>query len=754
MNIVRLGFDGSSKLHVGQMPFESKEALLALKRELLGTHVVRRHRNAVEIVAVDSDSETTPGEVSVVEADSVPRLVSSLLSEWLIANFHKTGRTVYGGRRLGLVSRKPEDDLLSKAGLDQFDLPGWLALRINYIFEPRVMWTGKGTFVVLTIDSFSRFRIDAPVSQLMEHGAQVKGMYVRRLEPAWDTRLSPHGSLVGRVNGHDGGSLFLEDHAEGWPEIPADEAFLEPRAEMFRHTLEALTGRKAIDQEWSRIRQQIGRAAGGALRLKRLREMVGYLRGCKVELAPGFVGSFSKAVSTERRFPGYEVIQKPPLVFDPGLRKINRWNQGGLDRYGPYDQYQFTPKRLNIAVICEGDKQGRVEEFVERLLHGVPNTRGDDVGFLRRFALEKPYVRVFAAKSSSPDDYRAVLIQAIDHIADKGEQWHLALVQIEEGMEELDGDLNPYLVAKGFFLRHSIAVQQVRIETIQQPPRQLVYSLNNIGLACYAKLGGVPWLLPTEHKVAHELVIGLGSTVDRRSRIGAGRRVVGITTVFSGDGRYLLESRTRAVAFDDYRAAMLDAVRAAVARVRAEFAWKDDDPVRLVFHVFKPIRNTEADAVHELMEEIALPQAEYAFLHIAESHPYLVFDDMESGAKAAGGGTKGVSAAPRGLSIQLANREALLCLTGAKELKQASDGHPGPLLLNLHGKSTFRDLTYLSRQAFAFSCHSWRSFFPASVPITILYSQLVAKQLSLLSDVTDWSDDAIVGRIGRTRWFL
>ena len=482
--------------------------------------------------------------------------------------------------------------------------------------------------------------------------------------------------------------------------------------------------------------------------------MAMYLQKQRPLLLDGHEGEFGDLISSRRKFPAYEVVPKPALIFDARGMRTNRWNQGGLDQHGPFDRYQFNPKRLNIAVVCRHDLQGRVEQFIDHLLQGVPNTRGGDVGFLRRFALEKPYVQIFMAKNASAAAYHQAAITAVEHITDRGESWNLALVQTEEAMEALNGDDNPYLITKAFFLGKGIAVQHAHFETMNQPQRQRVYSLNNVGLACYAKLGGVPWLLPSDQTVAHELVIGLGSHHERRSRFGVGDRYVGITTVFSGDGRYLLESRTCAVPFAEYGTAMLGAVRSAVERVRQDYAWGADDPVRLVFHAFKPVKDIEAQAVRDLMTELAIPHAEYAFLHIADSHPFQIFDESEQGVSLGWGAMKGILAPPRGLAVHLSQHDALLCLKGARELKQADDGHPSPLFLHLHRESSFRDLTYLCRQTYAFACHSWRSFLPAPMPITILYSQLVAENLRLLSTVASWSEDAIVGRMGRTRWFL
>ena len=63
-------------------------------------------------------------------------------------------------------------------------------------------------------------------------------------------------------------------------------------------------------------------------------------------------------------------------------------------------------------------------------------------------------------------------------------------------------------------------------------------------------------------------------------------------------------------------------------------------------------------------------------------------------------------------------------------------------------------MTYLARQAFAFASDSWRTFSPAPLPITILYSELMAKLLRNVEDVSDWDPEAMLGKIGRSRWFL
>jgi len=630
-----------------------------------------------------------------------------------------------------------------------------IAFQTAFELEVRVEYPREKAEVLVALKSRTRPRVDTPISDLIALGVPIDNLYVRRSGVLEDSRLADAGHLTGRVERVLDTELVLADHDEGWSKIRASEARLEPRMEVLAHVLAHLHPALGTTEDvLEKLRAAAGRISAGPEQLKRIRSMAMYLQRQKPLLLDGHEGEFEGLISSRRKFPGYEVVPKPALIFDARRTRTSRWNQGGLDQHGPFDRYQFNPKRLNIAVVCRQDLQGRLEQFVDHLLQGVPNTRGGDVGFLRRFALEKPYVQVLMAKNASAAAYHKAAIAAVEHITDRGESWNLALVQTEEAMETLSGDVNPYLTTKAFFLGRGIAVQHVHFETISQPPQQRAYSLNNIGLACYAKLGGALWLLPSDQTVAHELVIGLGSHHERRSRFGTGDRYVGITTVFSGDGRYLLKSRTRAVPFSEYGSEMLAAVRSAVERVRVDFAWASGDPVRLVFHAFKPVKDVEAKAVQSLMSELSIPHAEYAFLHIADSHPFQIFDENEQGTPAGRGVHKGIYAPPRGLCVRMSSHEALLCLKGARELKQADDGHPSPLLLRLHRESSFRDLTYLCHQAYAFACHSWRSFLPAPMPITILYSQLVAENLRSLSTISSWSEDAIVGRMGRTRWFL
>jgi len=231
---------------------------------------------------------------------------------------------------------------------------------------------------------------------------------------------------------------------------------------------------------------------------------------------------------------------------------------------------------------------------------------------------------------------------------------------------------------------------------------------------------------------------------------------VGITTVFSGDGNYILENRSKASGIEEFPQALTETLRKTIEHVRTVMNWQPRDSVRLVFHAFKPFKQEQIAAVQAVVNGLGDYDTQYAFLHIVEHHPYLLFDlsngegvwDAQAKAK------KGRLAPKRGLRLRLSDFENLLVLTGGHEVKRPSDGIPSPILLRLDRSSTFKDMKYLTRQVYQFSCHSWRSFFPSPMPITILYSDLIATQLGNLSHLSNWDPQTILGPIGRTRWFL
>jgi len=573
------------------------------------------------------------------------------------------------------------------------------------------------------------------------------------MHPDDDPRLEPWFELFGRVSSVHGGDLHLDDTREGTSSLKMQECYVEPSSHNFSNLLDQIFTQRAEAVREALFQKAATRRVGPA-KLLELRRVVGYLQKQTLEVSHGVILAVG-ALLEGNSLPSFETAPKPVYVFDPTGAKTDTWSDRGLQNCGPYSQQTFSKNRPRIAVVCQASAKGRVEQFLHKFFNGQRHPKKNlgpfDNGFIGKYRLDGVSPKFFLTDNATADAYLRAAQQAIS----EEERWDLALVQIQKDFRDLEGASNPYLITKNAFLTHQTPVQEFTLETASLWDGQLAYALNNMALATYSKLGGTPWLLRCDRTISHELVIGIGSAEVGEGRLGNRERVVGFTTVFSGDGDYRIANRSQAVPYERYEEELLATLKATVESVSHDMNWQDGDHVRLVFHAFKPFRDAEANAVKNLMNGLRRYDVDFAFVEISQYHPYLIFDEGQNGVTDFDTKrTKGAYAPERGQMLKLSKFEVLIVLTGPRDVKRPEDGLPSPVLLRLHRESTFTDTTYLARQVYAFANHSWKSFFPGSLPVTVQYSELIAGLLGKLGGLPNWNPDVLWGRIGRSRWFL
>jgi len=758
-NLAPIGLDPDAVLKVDTFPF-SQEKLDELRATHRGGRFARRSGDNILLVPLGPARPCLSDKPETIRVGDHLRLLCALVREHLIQIFSGVGRgEILDYRPVKLVSSRPEDDLVAQ--VLQSGVPPGLSQRVGYHFDARYSKSGGNEpTVLLSIDVVSHVQIDEPCSTLLRAGVKLEGRYVRIVTPSTDPRLRPKAPTVGKVSAVlANGTLRLDDHRDGHETVEAEAAFLEPRVENLQACLEAIYPRKhrRIGEQ---LRQQAGLVKQGPSRLGRIRRLLQFLQGQSWHIAPGLEVRLGDLLEgKDDNFLTCRRLRRPDLLFHPSRsshRSIS--NYEGLDRFGPYDAESFEKKSLRIAVICQEQLMGSTQPFMEAFFDGI---RGKvyGKGFIRRFNLSPPYVEPFAARSASPDAYADACRAVLDAGADSGKPWDMVFIQTEERFKRRQAQANPYLIAKSILLSERIPTQAFTKEVTEKKGYWLSLVLNNMSLQVYAKLGGIPWSLPIGDSPTNELVIGMRSYEAIESRFGGRSRYMGMTTVFTGEGQYLVEGRTRVVSFKDYTDALLTSTKAAIKQaesilnaVHRHQRWQPDAPLRLVFHVQKRLKYTEIDAVRQLVKD--RPTATFAFLELSEEHPYSLLDLSEPGIQLKRGGVKGKMAPPVGLLATLDDHEALLALRGANKVKRSTDGLPRPLKLRLHPHSTLTDLGHLAEQVFAFSQHSWRSFDPIPVPITLSYSGRIAKMLTMMREVDEWDESRAIGMLSRQRWFL
>lgn len=606
----------------------------------------------------------------------------------------------------------------------------------------------------LLIKIRTRLIIGASIADLMKRGVELKGCYALPLN-TWQ-ELGRGDRIVGRISEIHGDSVKLVDYRTD-EFIPASQYTIEATMENLQKSITHILGQRS--KAYGSLRAEIAKLLNPEGQLQRIKDIAGVISSSPVNCTPYLSVTIDKqALQTSSTSRISSTLFTPPgFLLKFGGQSIHEPIASAIALNGPFDRDSFQKTTPYILVITPKQYLGRVDQFLGSWRNGRINKY--QKGFVSQYRLRGCDFHFvdFVETGNPSEDYKEACNNAIRHMHEKARRFDMAFVVIRETHRLLGRD-DPYLITKAALMSREIPVQEIEIETIELPENNLTFVLNNLALASYAKMGGTPWVLasPKGKGIMHELVLGISSSVVGDSRIQGRERYVGITTVFNYDGFYQLSTVTQETSFDGYPIELRKSLLKSLQQVSMQKGWKNGDRVRIIIHATNPLRNLEMDVVKRLVEE-SLPEykVDFAFLEISQWHDWMVYDPDSPGYKSYSGTVRGKQVPKRGSFVLLSDFDALLSVTGPAELKFAAQGCPEPLHLKLHRASTFNDLVYLSRQAFEFAHMSWKTYNALALPVTIEYSNAIARLLGRLRNVKNWNSDILqTSDLSKELWFL
>jgi hypothetical protein len=715
------------ELETRQIPYD-QDTLDSFRAKHGSTHSFRRQGANILIFSGDGTFPASGALQTIALKDNIG-IFCSLVKDGLTRHLAGLGRNPSGFNPIELVSSKPEDNLLVPILGDAYPFK----VCAKYSVDTRIVQGHP----CLVIDCKTRRVLTENSLFFLNAGFNLVGRYIVTEQDDGYRRL------LGSVGGCKGETLYVTRPDGKVVLAEAKDVYLEASRTNFDEYILHTHGAQK-DAIVESIRQTISIFNGGENKKARIDTLKKYIQSKTIPLIDGTRIEIEDSPNIQK---DCGQLQKPVFVFNDNGEAD--WAERGLTRSGPYTKRTFDRNDPSICVICAQHDKGRVEQFVRKLLKGISNSKYFSNGLEGKFTLGTSRVEVFTTATDSVVAYKNAIETAIRKKADDGGRWDLALVQVRQSFKKLKVTENPYYLGKNLFFLHQVPVQDFTIELLAQSDYSLGYSLNNMALACYAKMGGVPWLLKSSPTLSHELVIGIGSANIGQERGADNRRIMGITTVFSGDGSYIVSNTSKAVLPEAYCEALTAVLGETIEKIQKRMNWQKGDTIRLIFHAqVKRFNKDEIEAVRAVIEKYREYQIEYAFLKISEDHGLHMFDSAAAGVE------KGRLAPPRGKTFKLSKHEMLVYLIGQRELRQETDGHPRGVILEIHKESTFKDITYLSAQLYSFASHSWRSYFPNPMPVTISYSDLIARNLGWLNQLPGWNDSVMIGKIGQSQWFL
>lgn len=612
----------------------------------------------------------------------------------------------------------------------------------------------------LLFDIGTAWQIRANIEELTNRNINVTGCYaVTTTKPINPSEIG--NKAVGRITRVDGDTVYLVDFRDK-ETVSAKAHQIEGSLDNFVLCVNSLfpeVTAKTILREIRKSVFEVTSAPGQQDRIQRLAEA---MAKSPIQCANGLTATLSDQLLDASTHPNAKVFTMSAPAYSLGYAKppVTTSIASAIARSGPFDQDSFGTVIPHVLVITPKSCQGAVEQFLRQWKDGIPKS-GYAKGFVAQYRLRGCEFRVEGVEEGTDiaAQYLDACNRGITYSQEKVKRFDLAFVVVEERHRFL-GNNDPYLVTKAALMGREIPVQVIEIETVRSYEGSIPFILNNIALACYAKIGGTPWALASAHGqgITHELIVGLGSVVVSDGRFQEKERYVGITTLFNYDGVYLLSNISEDVGYAQYPQALQTTLLNSIKYVSIKKGWERGDKVRLIFHTFKPLKHDEIEAIKTaVIEALADYTVDFAFLTISQHHTWSMYNPGFPGIPIKSGSTtmKGKEIPLRGTTFVIGRKKSLLAMIGPAELKTADQGCPQPLQLTLHGASTFLDIEYLTRQVFEFSYMSWKTYNLGAMPVTIQYSEQIAELLGRLRRVRNWNANVLQsGTLKSSLWFL
>lgn len=408
------------------------------------------------------------------------------------------------------------------------------------------------------------------------------------------------------------------------------------------------------------------------------------------------------------------------LVFGNNQTNVSPYN--GLKSNGPYRAVEGSNYRF-IFVFHEQDKDyaNNLFGFLKKGLKGYP-------GLFRFVGLDVNLDREKSITFSQEDPVPEVT-RKLSEIAFDPTLKYLAIYISRVSKDELDETKKSYYYGlKKAFLEKNISSQVVYKLNIEKPVFN--YHLPNISIAMLAKLGGIPWRL--SRPIKNDLVIGVGAFREEANIY------LGTTVAFNNDGTF--------IRFDSKKtnstAQLAEYFHDIISRITKE----QNDIKRVVIHYYKDMNHKEEKVIQDTLDKLGL-KVPYVVLTILEDKngSYIPYDLGFPGKMPISG-----------TCVELKRGTYLLCNNTryAAATGQKIDDFPFPVHLKVSRSSgvDFRkeDVQELVDQVYQFSRMYWVSVKQKGRPVTVEYSEKVAK-LSAFFDGANLPD---TDTTKRTLWFL
>jgi Piwi domain len=311
----------------------------------------------------------------------------------------------------------------------------------------------------------------------------------------------------------------------------------------------------------------------------------------------------------------------------------------------------------------------------------------------------------------------------------------MLVVVLPKGFKGIDGIFDAYGYLKFLALENNFFCQFITEDSFLRK-EQLKWSISNIGLQIFSKLGGAPWLVKPAKKDC--LIFGLGSAHEKLD--GEIKKFIAYTVCLdsSGDFKYIKPLST-----SENKDTYLSCLRIELDRTLREELAKSYSSI--VLHLPFKIKKDEIKAIKEVVSNIGKDNScEFIVLKINTHHRFMGFSDHNT-------------RVPYESSlIKLSYNQFILWTEGLQHGKEILKKRVSePLLIDfLELPESWKSKKECLQDVLNLTGANWRGFNSKAQPISILYSKLIADFMKEFSHIEGCDDLAILRTESVSPWFL
>jgi hypothetical protein len=304
---------------------------------------------------------------------------------------------------------------------------------------------------------------------------------------------------------------------------------------------------------------------------------------------------------------------------------------------------------------------------------------------------------------------------------------------------------SPYFSSKAAFMRRGVPTQSICYANVtdRNLERFKSYYVANILTACYAKTGGIPWVVQAGARGRPEITVGVATTSVSDGR-GVVQRYVGISTIFRENGAFALWDITDPEQdLEKYE----EQLEATVVRAVRTFEDREGKLVtRIACHVSgKRAGFRETDAVRRALEQFPGRTIAADIVHVSEDAPLWLFDGSGPGLRPKSGMLT---------HLTLDGRSALMHTEGHTDSPGPARSLTRPLRLNLHSALSEEGCHEIHQHLYDLRWMSWRGVRTASGPVSVAYPKKMAFLLAYMHEQADVAALDILAGLKNKAWFL